>query len=74
MTGSDAPRASFAVRVSRPGGRWRVELLAEDAGDELPVLERALGDPGAGGWPGMEGRRRGRAPVSGGIESSRPQV
>ncbi len=51
MTGADAPRASFAVRVSRPAGRWRVELLAEDAGDELPVLERALGEPGADGWP-----------------------
>ncbi len=45
-------RASWAVRVSRDGSRWRVELLAEDAGDELPVLERALGDPGAGDWPG----------------------
>ncbi len=44
--------ASFAVRVSRPGLRWRVELLAEDAGDEQPVLERALGEPGAEGWPG----------------------
>ena len=44
--------ASFAVRVSRPGLRWRVELLAGDAGDELPVLERALGEPGADGWPG----------------------
>ena len=42
---------SYAVRVSRPGGHWRVDLLAEDAGDELPVLERALGDPGADGWP-----------------------
>ncbi len=52
MTGSDAPRASFAVRVSRPDGRWRVELLAEDAGDELPALERALGQPGADGGPG----------------------
>jgi putative tRNA adenosine deaminase-associated protein len=50
---SDAPevRNSFAVRVSRSAERWRVELLAEDAGDELPVLERALGEPGAGGWP-----------------------
>jgi putative tRNA adenosine deaminase-associated protein len=45
-------RASWAVRVSRDGPRWRVELLAADAGDELPVLERALGDPGAGDWPG----------------------
>jgi len=41
--------ASYAVRVSRAGARWRVDLLAEDAGDELPVLERALGDAGA--WP-----------------------
>ncbi|MGY1659684.1 tRNA adenosine deaminase-associated protein [Geodermatophilus sp. SYSU D00705] len=45
-------RASWAVRVSRPEGRWQVELLATDAGDELPVLERALGEPGTGGWPG----------------------
>ena len=44
----DGP-ASFAVRVSRAGARWRVDLLAGDAGDELPVLERALGDAGA--WP-----------------------
>ncbi|MGY1709424.1 tRNA adenosine deaminase-associated protein [Geodermatophilus sp. SYSU D00758] len=51
MSGTGA-RASWAVRVSRPAGRWRVELLAEDAGDELPALERALGEPGAGGWPG----------------------
>src|SRR3954467_10652714 len=50
MTG--ALRANFAVRVSRAGDRWRVELLADDAGDELPVLERALGEPGAEGWPG----------------------
>jgi hypothetical protein len=42
-------RASFAVRVSRPSSGWRVELLADDAGDELPVLERALGEVGAGG-------------------------
>ena len=41
--------ASYAVRVSHAGARWRVDLLAEDAGDELPVLERALGDAGA--WP-----------------------
>ena len=51
MTGAAEPRSSFAVRVSRTDERWRVELLAEDAGDELPVLERALGEPGAGGWP-----------------------
>ena len=44
MTG----RPSFAVRVSRPGPRWRVELLAQDAEDELPVLERALGESE---WP-----------------------
>ena len=43
---------TFAVLVSRESGRWRVQLLAHDAGDELPVLERALGEPGAGGWPG----------------------
>jgi putative tRNA adenosine deaminase-associated protein len=51
MSAPDAVRASYAVRVSRPESGWRVELLAEDAGDELPVLERALGEPGAGGWP-----------------------
>jgi len=37
--------------VSHPSSGWRVELLADDAGDELPVLERALGEPGADGWP-----------------------
>jgi putative tRNA adenosine deaminase-associated protein len=51
MSGQETP-GSWAVRVSRPDGKWRVELLAADAGDELPVLERALGDPDAGGWPG----------------------
>jgi putative tRNA adenosine deaminase-associated protein len=51
VTEPDA-RGSWAVRVSRPEGRWWVELLAADAGDELPVLERALGEPGAEGWPG----------------------
>jgi putative tRNA adenosine deaminase-associated protein len=45
-------RPSFAVRISRDDGGWRCDLLAADAGDELPVLERALGEPGAGGWPG----------------------
>lgn len=45
-------RPSFAVRVSRAGTGWRCELLASDAGDELPVLERALGEPGVDGWPG----------------------
>jgi putative tRNA adenosine deaminase-associated protein len=42
---------SYAVRVSRAGGRWAVELLAGDAGDELPVLERALGEFDAAAWP-----------------------
>ena len=52
MSAPDAAvRASFAVRVSRPASGWRVELLADDAGDELPVLERALGDSRAGEWP-----------------------
>ncbi|MGY1840874.1 MULTISPECIES: tRNA adenosine deaminase-associated protein [unclassified Modestobacter] len=45
-------RTSFAVRVARTGGRWRCELLAADASDELPVLERALAEPAAEGWPG----------------------
>ena len=49
MTGG---RPSYAVRVRRPAARWEVELLAADAGDELPVLERALGRPGDDGWPG----------------------
>jgi putative tRNA adenosine deaminase-associated protein len=44
-------RTGFAVRVARESGRWKVRLLAEDAGDELPVLERALGEPGAEEWP-----------------------
>ncbi|TYP87137.1 tRNA adenosine deaminase-associated protein [Blastococcus xanthinilyticus] len=48
--GPEGP-GSFAVRVARAGQRWKVDLLAADAGDELPVLERALGEPGAGGWP-----------------------
>jgi putative tRNA adenosine deaminase-associated protein len=50
---TDAPElpASFAVRVSRSDQRWRVQLLAADASDELPVLERALGRPGEDGWP-----------------------
>ena len=51
MSGPDTP-ASWAVRVSRPDGAWRVELLAADAADELPALERALGEPGAEDWPG----------------------
>ncbi|MGY1698618.1 tRNA adenosine deaminase-associated protein [Geodermatophilus sp. SYSU D00766] len=46
---SGAGGGSWAVRVSRPDGQWRVELLAADADAELPVLERALGDPGE--WP-----------------------
>ena len=45
-----AARMSFAVRVGREDDRWQVQLLAEDAGDELPVLERALGESGE--WPG----------------------
>jgi putative tRNA adenosine deaminase-associated protein len=45
-------RPSFAVRVSRAGDRWQCELLAADADDELPVLERALGEPADAGWPG----------------------
>ena len=51
MTGAAQGPASFTVRVTRDGGRWRVDKLADDAGDELPVLERALGEPGAGAWP-----------------------
>ena len=51
MTDAPGLPASFAVRVGRPDRRWRVQLLAADAGDELPVLERALGEPGADGWP-----------------------
>ena len=51
MTGAVEGPASYAVRVIREGGRWRVDKLADDAGDELPVLERALGEPGAGPWP-----------------------
>jgi putative tRNA adenosine deaminase-associated protein len=52
MSAPDAAvRASFAVRVSRPASGWRVELLADDASDELPVLERALGEAGVGEWP-----------------------
>ncbi len=51
MSAPDTARASFAVRVSRPESGWRVDLLADDAGDELPVLERALGAAGGGGWP-----------------------
>jgi putative tRNA adenosine deaminase-associated protein len=51
MSAPSETRQSYAVRVSRPALRWKVELLAADASDELPVLERALGDPGAEGWP-----------------------
>jgi putative tRNA adenosine deaminase-associated protein len=47
-----ALRQSFAVRVSHADGRWQCDLLAADAEDELPVLERALGEPGSAGWPG----------------------
>ncbi len=49
--GGDAGPGNYAVRVSSTGGRWQVELLAGDAGDELPVLERALGEFDAGAWP-----------------------
>ncbi len=42
---------SWAVRVEKRADRWEVALLAADAGDELPVLERALGEPGTS-WPG----------------------
>jgi putative tRNA adenosine deaminase-associated protein len=51
MRAPEAP-ASWAVLVSRPDGGWRVELLAADAGDELPALERALGDSSGQDWPG----------------------
>jgi putative tRNA adenosine deaminase-associated protein len=45
-------RQSFAVRVARLEDRWQCDLLAADADDELPALERALGAPGSAGWPG----------------------
>jgi putative tRNA adenosine deaminase-associated protein len=45
-------RQSFAARVTRTDGRWQCELLAADADEELPVLERALGEPGTDGRPG----------------------
>ena len=51
MSAPEPGRTGYAVRVSRPDSAWRVELLADDAGDELPVLERALGETGADGWP-----------------------
>src|SRR3978361_2009154 len=51
-TQEPAPRQSWAVRVSHRDARWPVDLLVGDAGGDLPVLERALGEPGAGGWPG----------------------
>ena len=49
--GAPPSLGSYAVRVSRKDSRWRVQLLAGDAGDELPVLERALGGPDADTWP-----------------------
>src|SRR3954447_4552877 len=54
LTQLDGPqlRQSFAVRLSRSDGRWRCELLAADADDQLPALEKALGEPGSDGWPG----------------------
>lgn len=51
MSAVEGAPGNYAVRVSRVGGRWRVELLAGDAGDELPVLERALGEFDAAAWP-----------------------
>lgn len=45
-------RPSFAVRVTPTGARWQCELLAADADGELPVLERALGQPPAPDRPG----------------------
>jgi putative tRNA adenosine deaminase-associated protein len=51
VDGAPTGPASYAVRVQRSGARWRVDLLAADAGDELPVLERALGQFDAGAWP-----------------------
>ena len=51
MSDAHELRPSFAVRVSRSDDRWAVQLLASDAGDELPVLERALGEAGREGWP-----------------------
>jgi putative tRNA adenosine deaminase-associated protein len=47
-----ALRSSFAVRVAPVAGGWECQLLAADAGDELPVLERALGEPAPDGAPG----------------------
>src|SRR3954454_19742266 len=44
-------RQSFAVRVGHADGRWQCDLLAADAADELPVLERALGEPGSADPP-----------------------
>lgn len=44
------PRPSYAIRISRPEGRWRVELLAKHAGGVLEALEDALGEHGAE-WP-----------------------
>jgi putative tRNA adenosine deaminase-associated protein len=52
LRGMTALLTSFAVRVGRADGRWRCELLSADASDELPVLERALGEPGPAEWPG----------------------
>ncbi|WNV76079.1 tRNA adenosine deaminase-associated protein [Geodermatophilus sp. DSM 44513] len=51
MSTPDTP-GSWTVRVARVDGAWRVQRLAADADVELPALERALGDPGAGEWPG----------------------
>jgi putative tRNA adenosine deaminase-associated protein len=51
VDGAPAVPGNYAVRVSHAGDRWQVELLAGDAGDELPVLERALGEFDAAAWP-----------------------
>ena len=50
--GTTGLRTSFAVRVTRDADRWTCELLAADADAELPVLERALGQPAAAPAPG----------------------
>jgi putative tRNA adenosine deaminase-associated protein len=50
--GTTGLRTSFAVRVTRDADRWTCDLLAADADAELPVLERALGEPGAEPAPG----------------------
>src|SRR3978361_1640241 len=51
MTAPDTGRTSFAVRVSRADSAWRVELLADRAGDELPGRRRGVGVAGAACGP-----------------------